>query len=53
MLDIFVECPECGGEGRCEYEVPVIDYDNGGYLKGEWQECHKCHGLGEVQSEEN
>ena len=25
MLDIFVECPECGGEGRCEYEVPVID----------------------------
>ena len=28
--------------GRLEYEVPVIDYERGGYLKGEWGECYKC-----------
>ena len=35
MLDSgYVLCLECGGEGECEYERPVVDYTNGGYLEG-------------------
>ncbi len=50
--DIFVEdCPECFGEGEALYEVGVIDYDHGGYLKDEWQTCQECHGTGQVEVE--
>lgn len=41
-----IECPECGGEGECEYEVSVVDYQHGGYLKGEVMTCQRCHGDG-------
>jgi len=50
--DIFVEeCPECFGEGEALYEVGVIDYDHGGYLKDEWQTCQECHGTGQLEVE--
>ena len=29
-FDDEVECPECGGEGRVEYEFEVIDHIRGG-----------------------
>ena len=37
-----VVCPECGGEGRCEYERAVVDYMRGGDLEGYIDECEKC-----------
>lgn len=42
-------CPECGGEGRIEYERAVVDWDNGGYLEGYLDDCFRCDGSGEVQ----
>ena len=47
-----IECPECGGEGRCEYEVAVVDYEHGGYLAGKMMECQLCEGYGEITVEE-
>ena len=44
-----VVCPECGGEGRCEYERAVVDYMRGGDLEGYINECEKCEGSGEVE----
>ena len=34
-----IPCPQCGGEGRVEYERPVVDYERGGYLAGCYDEC--------------
>ena len=34
-----IPCPQCGGEGRVEYERPVVDYERGGYLEGYYDEC--------------
>ena len=48
----LVECDECGGEGRCEYERAVIDWEHGGYLEGYMDTCEKCDGSGEVEIEE-
>lgn len=47
-FDVEMDCPECGGGGRAEYEVPVVDYEHGGYLKGEMRDCERCEGSGEV-----
>jgi C4-type Zn-finger protein len=47
-----VDCPECGGEGRCEYEEAVVDWDHGGYLKGVVKTCEKCNGYGAVEVED-
>jgi len=49
---VEVECPECGGEGRCEYEVAVIDWEHGGYLKGERMTCERCQGDGVIEVED-
>lgn len=42
-------CPECNGSGELEYEVPVVDYVNGGYLDTEWGPCEFCNGTGEQE----
>jgi len=42
-------CEECGGEGRLEYERPVVDWDHGGYLEGYMDDCETCNGLGELE----
>ena len=44
-----VDCPECGGEGRCEYEEAVVDWDHGGYLKGVVKTCERCDGYGAIE----
>ena len=45
-------CPECEGYGKGEYEKPVIDYVNGGFLDSYWDTCEKCDGLGEIEEED-
>ena len=42
-------CPVCDGEGRLEYEVPVVDHYHGGYLDTEMGDCERCGGTGEVE----
>lgn len=46
-------CPECGGEGECEYEfaVPAPMAWNGGWLEGRILECELCGGTGEDEDE--
>lgn len=41
-------CPECGGVGRCDYDVPVVDYINGGFIAAVNDTCELCQGAGEV-----
>lgn len=49
LLDMgYVKCLECGGEGECEYERPVVDYTNGGYLEGYMDTCDTCEGEGYI-----
>lgn len=45
-------CPECGGVGRCDYELPVIDYVSGGFIDVINKTCELCHGTGEIESDE-
>ena len=50
MLDKgYVLCPECGGQGECEYERAVVDWNHGGYLEGYQAECQECEGEGYVE----
>ena len=44
-----IECPECGGTGRCEYERHVVDYERGGYIDGYFDDCDECGGTGEIK----
>ena len=44
-----IQSPECGGEGRCEYERAIVDYERGGYLVGYYDDCEECRGSGEVE----
>ena len=48
---MVIECPQCGGEGRCEYERGVVDWKHGGYLEAFMDECDECQGSGEVEIE--
>tara|TARA_Y100000114_G_C11760130_1_gene329055 strand:+ start:1820 stop:2056 length:237 start_codon:yes stop_codon:yes gene_type:complete len=41
-------CSECEGTGECEYQRPVVDWQNGGYLQGYMDTCEKCGGSGYV-----
>jgi len=41
-------CPECGGEGKVEYERAVVDWTRGGYLEGYMDDCEECNGTGEI-----
>ena len=45
----MITCYECDGDGMAEYTVPVIDYDNGGYLKGVMETCQVCGGTGVIE----
>ncbi len=45
-------CPDCDGWGRCEYEKPVVDYVNGGFLDVVWDTCENCDGSGEIEKED-
>ena len=45
-------CEICNGDGELEYEIAVVDYEHGGYLKSAVQECHICRGYGYVESDE-
>ena len=49
-----MKCPECGGEGECEYEVEVSAPMawNGGWLEGRIMECQLCAGTGEVDEDD-
>lgn len=44
-------CEICDGDGEVEYEIAVVDYEHGGYLKSAVQECHICRGYGYVEAE--
>jgi len=48
----MIVCPECGGVGIAEYERPVVDYVNGGYLKDSMEVCELCDGYGEIEDDE-
>lgn len=52
-MDKQIECPECGGEGCCEYDKPVVDWNNGGYIDTEVATCEMCDGCGEITIEED
>lgn len=54
-MDDYIECPECGGEGTCEYEVAKPDWGapRGGELVGVIMECEVCGGSGEILAEED
>lgn len=47
-----VECPECGGDGRCEYDKPVVDWVRGGFIDTVVDECETCHGFGKIEIED-
>ena len=48
-------CPECGGEGQCEYEgaVPAPMAWRGGWLEDQLMECELCGGVGEIDDEDD
>ena len=50
----YITCPECGGEGQCEYEVavPAPMAWRGGWLEGRIMECELCGGSGEIENDE-
>ena len=50
----MIPCPECDGEGRCEYEheVPMSNSNPYGYLEAYWADCENCHGSGEIERED-
>jgi RecJ-like exonuclease len=52
MQPEYKECPECGGTGRLEYDKPIVDWNNGGFIDSEWGDCYVCNGYGEVEIEE-
>ena len=47
-----MKCPDCESWGRCEYEKPVVDYVNGGFLDTVWDTCENCDGSGEIEEED-
>lgn len=51
----YIVCPECNGDGRCEYEVAVPDPMawRGGELRGVMMDCELCGGSGEVENDDD
>jgi len=47
-----VNCPDCEGWGRREYDKPVVDIVNGGYIDVVWGVCDSCEGSGEIEEQE-
>jgi DnaJ-class molecular chaperone len=51
----MINCPECGGEGRCEYEYArpgSFDNPEGSY-EAYWADCENCGGRGEIEDWES
>jgi DnaJ-class molecular chaperone len=53
LQEAMIDCPECDGEGRCEYEraVPMSNSNPYGYLEGYWAECENCGGTGIIEAD--
>lgn len=51
----YINCPECDGEGRCEYEreVPMSNSNPYGYLEDYWADCENCNGAGRVERDDD
>lgn len=48
---LMIECPECGGAGEYEVDVPM-PHNAGrdvGYLDSRWETCEMCEGEGVVE----
>lgn len=41
-----VTCDDCGGNGSVEFDKPVVDWENGGYIDGYAGTCPTCDGNG-------
>jgi len=48
-----IDCPECDGKGRCEYEraVPMSNSNPHGYLEDYWADCDNCDGTGIIEAD--
>ena len=53
MKNLDIDCPECDGEGRCEYEraVPMSNSNPYGYLEDYWATCENCGGTGIIEDD--
>ena len=51
----YIVCPECNGDGRCEYEVAVPDPMawRGGELRGVMMDSELCGGSGEIENDDD
>ena len=47
-----VDCPECAGKGKAEYERFVVVGPTGGYYEDFWNECENCNGSGSIEVDE-
>jgi len=45
------DCKHCEGTGEVMIERPVIDYEEGGYLKTYKENCEECEGSGWIVNE--
>lgn len=50
-IDDEVECPECLGDGRVEYDFNVIDQFRGGEIVSRVLTCRMCDGSGVIYVE--
>jgi len=48
-----VSCPDCEGWGCREYDRPVVDYINGGFIDVAWDTCETCDGSGDIEQDED
>jgi hypothetical protein len=48
-----IACEKCHGTGTIEYDEPIPDYHNGGYLRCTEGECFECGGYGYVPAPED
>jgi len=48
LVDSFLRCDECSGQGYYEVDKPVVDYTNGGFLDAQRVKCEHCNGDGEI-----
>ena len=47
--DVYVNCPECGGKGECEYEYPKPRLDGDFDYVDVYDTCWNCDGLGTIE----
>lgn len=49
VTDVFIECPECGGDGWIEYDVPQPRGHGEGFIDTETEVCDHCYGDGRIE----